>query len=193
METIATSWSTWIVEITSKLKQWQILWGGSVSATMMECFLISLLNYIWNINFFLYSFFLKYCDFVFFCHNHSVKEHVVNSKCILMLLFGICLSFFGVFIRAILEPVCQSFNFYNASPFSFCSVESKSVYLSTYQQSAYQFGWMKLSVQVFWKQFYRPKQYHLSKPFIVKFSSNKGFIRTFLECVGVYCHQKLLS
>ena len=57
METIATCWSTWIVETTSKLKQWQILWGESVSATMMECFLISLLNYIWNINFFSYSFF----------------------------------------------------------------------------------------------------------------------------------------
>ena len=63
METIVTSRSTGIVETISrvckakKVKQKQILWGGSVSATMMECLLVLALNYIWNINFFLYSFF----------------------------------------------------------------------------------------------------------------------------------------
>ena len=45
-----------------------------------------------------------------------VKERVVNSKLIFMLFLHICLSFFGVFIRAILERVCQSCNIYNASP-----------------------------------------------------------------------------
>ena len=58
------------------------------------------------------------------------KERVVNSKCIFMLFFGICSSFFGLFIRAILERVCQSCNIYNASPFLSCSFES--IYLSIY-------------------------------------------------------------
>ena len=52
METIVTSQSTWIVEAISKIweamkinvKHWQILWGGSVLATTMECLLISSLN-----------------------------------------------------------------------------------------------------------------------------------------------------
>ena len=62
------------------------------------------------------------------------KERVVNSKCIFMLFFGICSSFFGLFIRAILERVCQSCNIYNASPFLSCSFESiyLSIYLSVY-------------------------------------------------------------
>ena len=64
-----------------------------------------------------------------------VKERVVNSKCISILFSGICSSFFGVFIRPILERNCQSSNFYNASPFLFCSFESinLSTYLSVYQ------------------------------------------------------------
>ena len=64
-----------------------------------------------------------------------VKERVVNSTCISMLSFGICSSFFGVFIRAFLERVRQSSNFCNASPFLFCSFESinLSTYLSIYQ------------------------------------------------------------
>ena len=60
METIVTSQSTWIVEAISKIweamkikvKHWQILWGGSVLATTMECLLISLLNNLRNIIFF---------------------------------------------------------------------------------------------------------------------------------------------
>ena len=73
-----------------------------------------------------------------------VKERIVNSKCILTLFSGICSSFFGIFIRAILERVCQSCNIYNASPLLFCSFESinlsiyLSIYLSTYQESTYQ-------------------------------------------------------
>ena len=100
----------------------------AVSATMMECLLISTLNYIQNIIFFLFSF-LKYCDFMFFVISIFVvvKKRVVNSKHIFVI-FGICSSFFYVFIRAILEQVCQSCNVYNVSPFLFCSFEF--IYLS---------------------------------------------------------------
>ena len=57
-----------------------------VSATTMECLLTSPLNYIRNINFFLFSF-LKYRDFMFFVISifAVVKERVVNIKCIFML------------------------------------------------------------------------------------------------------------
>ena len=93
----------------------------------MDCLLILLLNHIWNIYFYLFSF-LKHCDFVFFVISIFVvvKEHVANSKRIFMLflvfdchfmvhlsellwsefvraIFGICLSFYGAFIRATLE------------------------------------------------------------------------------------------
>ena len=103
METIVTSPSTWIVETISRV--WE---------AMMECFLILSLNYIRNINLFLFSF-LKYRDFMFFVISIFVvvKDYVVNSKCILCY-FWYLLIFFGVFIRAILEQVCQSFNIYNA-------------------------------------------------------------------------------
>ena len=87
-----------------------------------------------------------------------VKERVVNSEFIFMLFFGICSSFFGVFIGAISEQVGQSCNIYNASPFLFCSFESinlsislsiyQSIYLSTYRQSSYQFVYMKLSLNI---------------------------------------------
>ena len=62
-----------------KLKRQQILWGGSVSATRMECFLISPLNCIRNINFFLYSFFLKYRALLFSCLNNLSKRSYAPS------------------------------------------------------------------------------------------------------------------
>ena len=90
-----------------------------VSATTMECLLISPLNYIQNINFFLFSF-LKYCDFMFFVISIFVvvKERVVNSMCIFMLFlvfvghFLVYLSelFWSKFVRAaifiMLFPFC---------------------------------------------------------------------------------------
>ena len=96
----------------------------------MECFLISLLNYIWNINSFLYS---------FFCHIDicSSQRMCWKYECIFMLFFGIFFVIFGVFMTAILEWVCQSCNFNNASPFLFCSFESidlslnQTIYLPT--------------------------------------------------------------
>ena len=98
----------------------------------MECLLISPLNYIGNINFFLYSIFCDMVILLFFCHINICSDQRTcwNSKCIFMLFFGIRLSYFGVFIRAILERVCQSCNIYNASPFLLCSFES--IYLSIY-------------------------------------------------------------
>ena len=95
----------------------------------MERLLISPLNYIRNIDFLLFSF-LKYRDCMFFVISIFVvvKECVVNSKCIFILFLVFVCHFFSVFIRAILERVCQSFNIYNASPLLFCSFES--IYLS---------------------------------------------------------------
>ena len=59
-----------------------------------------------------------------------VKERVVNNKCVFMLFFGICLSFFGVFIRAILGRVCQSCNIFNAPPFFCFAASNQSIYVS---------------------------------------------------------------
>ena len=105
----------------------------------MECLSISSLNYILNINLFFYSFFWNIMIFCFFVISIFVvvKECVVNSNFIFMLFFGICSSFFGVFIRAILVRVCQSCNIYNASPFLFCSFQSinLSIYLPTSNRS----------------------------------------------------------
>ena len=98
--------------------------------------LISPLNYIQNIIFFIQFFgnIVILCFFVTLIFV-VVKERVVNSQCIFMLFFGICSSFFGVLIRAILERVCQSCNIYNAPPFLFCSFES--ICLSTYLPAIY--------------------------------------------------------
>ena len=148
-------------------------------------------------NLFLYSFFFwNIVIFCFFALQMFVmaKERVVNSKCIFMLFFGICSSFFGLFIRAILERVCQSCNIYNASPFLSCSFESiylsiyLFIYLSTYQQSTYQSVYTKL-----WPKF--SKSSFISRKSIIyqnrlswNSDSNKFFIRTFLDCVDMYCH-----
>ena len=75
METLVTSRSTWIVETISrvweatKVKTVANSMGESVVATTMECVLIFLLKCLWNITFFLYSFFLKNRDFVFYLIN----------------------------------------------------------------------------------------------------------------------------
>ena len=130
-----------------------------------------------------------------------VKERTVNCNCIFMLFFGICFSFFGVLIRAILVQVCQSCNFNNASPFLFCSFESinlliyqsiKPIYLPTgnpptnFSIRSYL---SKFSKGSFISQNSTIRQNRL----LLNSDSNKGFIRALLGCVDMYCHQKLLS
>ena len=112
METIVTSQSTWIVEAISKIweamkinvKHWQILWGGSVLATTMECLLISSLNNLRNIIFFLFSF-LKYRDFMFFFISIFivVKERDVNT-------FNLSIHLPAIYLPICLyEVICPSF------------------------------------------------------------------------------------
>ena len=105
---------------------------------MMEYLLISPLNYIWNINFSLFSF-LKYRDFMYFVLLIFVvvKECVVNSKGIFMLFlvfvcdflvyFGISELFWSMFVRAAI--------FIMLLPFYFAALNLPiylSIYLSTY-------------------------------------------------------------
>ena len=168
---------------------------GLVLATTIECLLLSPVNYIRNINFFSYSFFLNIVILFFFISIFVVvKERVVYSKGIFMLFFGICLPFFGVFIRAILEQVCQSCDFYNASPFLFCSFKSiyQSIHLPTSNLPT------NLSIRSYLFKFSKGSfisrnntiyQNHLSW----NSDSNKGITGTLLGCVDMYCHQKLLS
>ena len=75
METIVTSGGTRIVKTISKV--WEAMKikvktaVNSLAATTMECLLISPLNYIRNINFFLFS---------FFCHIDICSGHYRNFK-----------------------------------------------------------------------------------------------------------------
>ena len=90
------------------------------------------LNYIWNINFFLFNF-LKYCDFMFFVISifAVVKECVVNNKCIFMLLLvfvrhflvSLLVLFWSKFVRAAISIMLL--------PFCFAAL-NLSIYLSIY-------------------------------------------------------------
>ena len=108
-----------------------------------------------------------------------LKERVVNSKCIFML--------FLVFVRHFLVYLSELFwsKFVRAAIFImlllfYFAALNLSIYLSTYQQSTYQSVYTKLSVQVFEKEFYQPKQYHLSKPFVVKFRFKQRLYPNFI-------------
>ena len=100
---------------------------------------------------------------------------------------------FGVFMTAILEWVCQSCNFNNASPFLLCSFESidlsinQSIYLPTNLSTLSYLT--KFSKSIFISQNSVIYQNRLSR----NSDSNKGFMRTFLGPVDIYCHQTLLS
>ena len=141
-----------------------------------------------------------------------VKERVVNSNCISMLSFGICSSFFGVFIRAFLERVCQSSNFYNASHFFLQLWIYQSINLSI-NLSAYLSMYQSINLSINQSTSNLPANLSI-RSYLSKFSkgsfiswnsiiyqnrlswnsdSNKGFIRTLLGCVYMCCHQKLLS
>ena len=115
-----------------------------------------------------------------------VKGRVENSKCIFMLFFGICPSFFGVFIRAILERVCQSCNIYNASPFWLCSFESinqsinQSINLSIYLSICLS---TNLSIRSDGPSFLKAvssAETVLSKPLIVKFRFKQRLYANFI-------------
>ena len=99
----------------------------------------------------------------------------------------------GVFMIAILEWVCQSCNFNNASPFLLCSFESidlsinQSIYLPTNLSTLSYLT--KFSKSIFISQNSVIYQNRLSW----NSDSNKGFMRTFLGSVEIYCHQTLLS
>ena len=114
-----------------------------------------------------------------------------------LVIFGICPSFFGAFIRAILERVYQSCNIYNASPFLFCSFESTYLHTSNLPTNLFIRGYLsKFSKSSFINRnstIYQPKQYHLSNLFIVKFRFKQRPSANLLASVEMYCHQKLLS
>ena len=101
--------------------------------------------------------------------------------------------FFGVFIRAILEQVCESCNIYMILPFCFAALNlsTYSIYLPAiylaiclYEVICPSFLKAALSVEAapFIKTVYLEIQIH-----------KKGFVQTLLGCVDMYCHQKLLS
>ena len=100
----------------------------------MKCLLISPLNYIWNINFFLFSF-LKYRDFMFFAVSIFVvaKECVVNSKCIFMLFVVFACHFLVYLSELYWSEFVRAAIFIMLLPFCFAASN-----LSTYQQSTYQ-------------------------------------------------------
>ena len=169
---------------------------GLVLATTIECLLLSPVNYIRNINFFSYSFFLNIVILCFFSYRYLwwSKNVLYIVRVFSCYFFGICLPFFGVFIRAILEQVCQSCDFYNASPFLFCSFKSiyQSIHLPTSNLPT------NLSIRSYLFKFSKGSfisrnntiyQNHLSR----NSDSNKGITGTLLGCVDMYCHQKLLS
>ena len=117
-----------------------------------------------------------------------VKERVVNSKCIFMLFLLFLCHFFGVFIRAILERVCQSCNVYNVLPFCFAAL---NLYLSVICRPICLY---EVICPCFLKAgFISPNSTIYQNRLSRNSDSNKGFIRTLLGCVDMYCHQKLLS
>ena len=125
-----------------------------------------------------------------------VKERVVNIKCIFM-------GVFFVFVRHFLVYLSELFwsEFVRAAIFiillSFCSVAlNQSINLSIYLPTSnlptnlpirsYLYKFSKSSFICRNSTIY---ENHLSQ----NPDSNKGFIRTLLGCVDMYCHQKLLK
>ena len=104
-----------------------------VLATMMECLLILLLNYMWNINFFLFSFFLNIVILCFFVISIFVvvKEHVVNSKCIFMLFLVFVHNFLVYLSQIFWSKFVRAAIFIMLLPFCFAAL-NLSIYLSIY-------------------------------------------------------------
>ena len=100
-----------------------------VSATKMKCLLISPLNYIRNINFFVFSF-LKYRGFMFFVISIFVvaKEHIVNSKYIFMLFLAFVQHFLVYLSELFWSEFARAATFIMLLPFCFGAL-NLSVYL----------------------------------------------------------------
>ena len=152
-----------------------------VSATKMKCLLISPLNYIRNINFFVFSF-LKYRGFMFFVISIFVvaKEHVVNSWYIFMLF----LAFFQHFLVYLSELFWSEFaraaTFIMLLPFCFGAL-NLSIYLPAIYLQICPYDFINRNSTIY--------QNSLSW----KSDSNKDFIRTLLGCADMYCHQKIVE
>ena len=146
-----------------------------VSATKMKCLLISSLNYIRNINFFVFSF-LKYRGFMFFVISIFVvaKEHVVNSKYIFMLFLAFVQHFLVYLSELFWSEFARAATFIMLLPFCFGAL-NLSIYLpAIYLQICL------YEVICFQKQFYQPKHYHLSKRFIVKIRFKQRLYTNFI-------------
>ena len=123
-----------------------------------------------------------------------VKERVVIAKCIFMLFFGICLSFFGVFIRAILLFWSELFRasiFIMLLPFCFAALINQSINKSINQEINQSFYLptsnvpTNLSIRYYLSSF--TKSSFISRNSIIyqrllssNSDSNKGFIQTLL-------------
>ena len=100
-----------------------------VSATKMKCLLISPLNYIRDINFFVFSF-LKYRGFMFFVISifAVAKEHVVNSKYIFMLFLAFGQHFLVYLSELFWSEFAKAATFIMLLPFCFGAL-NLSIYL----------------------------------------------------------------
>ena len=115
-----------------------------------------------------------------------VKERVVNSNFMLQIIVFSC--YFLVFVRHFLVYLSELFciKFVRAAIFImlllFCFVAlNQSIYLSIYLPSIYlPICLYEVMAQLFEKEFYKPKQYHLSKPFIVKFRFKQRLYTNFI-------------
>ena len=156
----------------------------------MKCLLISPLNYIWNINFFLFSF-LKYRDFMFFVVSIFVvaKECVVNSKCIFML-FVVFVCHFLVYLSELYwSEFVRAAIFIVLLPFCFAASDL-SIYLPAIYLPICLWSYLpKFSKSSFISG--SSTIYH--NRLLWDSDSNKGFIWTLVGYVDINCDKKLLS